>query len=89
MSASIDYDELYRALVAEFIDSRAKATHHIRRLRKVADAVIVCCQQETFKAETFDVRSLLNELKTIERYIGKEAKRIAERDNVDRGKVYE
>lgn len=74
---AIDYDELYRALVDEFETSRSNAEKSVQRLRQVTDAVVTCCKEQLAKseAETFDVRKLVNNLKTVERYIQKEVKR--------------
>lgn len=81
--SAIDYDELYQALVDEFQMSRSNVEKSVQRLRQVTDAVVTCCKEQLAKskAETFDVRKLVNNLKTVERYIQKEVKRVRGSDS--------
>jgi hypothetical protein len=74
---SVDWNGLMDHLIAEFESVRACAIKDIDRLRKVVDAIVACCPLSyPIKAEAFDVKQMVNDLKTVERYIKREVERI-------------
>lgn len=83
MAESVDWDELHGRLVEEFRDHREKAATHIDRMRKVVDVVVTCPKSQSLNPEDFAVNQLINELKTVERYIKREIQRTAQKEVED------
>lgn len=80
----VDWGVVHDNLLDDFREARDEASARITRMRKLIDALIACRPPTRgIKPEDFEVKDLVNELKTLERYIKREAERLARKEGND------